>query len=246
MVSSYFPPLHLAAIRRIAILAFPGVQLLDVAGPLEVFAATALYAARASGRGPAYEAVVLSVEGGPVRCSSGLEISSSPLAEARPDDFDTVLAAGGHGAETATFDPRLLTWLRAAAVPSGACRIGSVCTGAFLLAAAGLLDGRRAVTHWAYCDRLAAAYPAVRVEPDPIFLYDGGIWTSAGVTAGMDLALALVEEDHGRALALEVARDLVLFLKRPGGQAQFSVSLAAQMDALPHLKCSRVLTCCLT
>jgi transcriptional regulator GlxA family with amidase domain len=147
----------------------------------------------------------------------------------RSDEFDTVLAAGGPGVDAAPPDPQLLAFLRAAAAPGGARRVGSVCTGAFLLAEAGLLDGRRATTHWAYAARLAACHTTVRVEPDPLFLCDGGIWTSAGVTAGMDLALALVEEDAGRPLALAVARGLVLFLKRPGGQSQFSAGLAAQV-----------------
>ena len=222
-------PNHPLPTRRVAILAFPGVHLLDVAGPLEVFAAASLYAARADRRAPpSYGVSVLSAGGGPVRCSSGLEVGSDPLAKIRPGEFDTVLAAGGPEAEGASRDGHLLAWLREAAALGGARRIGSVCTGAFLLAAAGLLDGRRATTHWAYAARLAAAHPAVRVEADPIFVRDSGVWTSAGVTTGMDLALAMVEEDHGRALALDVARGLVMFLKRAGGQAQFSAPLAAQ------------------
>jgi transcriptional regulator GlxA family with amidase domain len=128
--------------------------------------------------------------------------------------------------EAAAANPALVDWLRQRA--KRARRVASVCTGAFLLAAAGVLDGRRAVTHWKDCARLAQRFPALRVEPDPIFLCDGGVWTSAGVTAGIDLALALVEEDLGRAMALAVARHLVVFLKRPGGQAQFSVALALQ------------------
>ena len=141
--------------------------------------------------------------------------------------IDTLLVAGGLGVHAAAEDTRLVSWVRAAAARSR--RVGSVCTGAFLLAEAGLLDGRRATTHWASCDELARRHPEVEVEPDPIFVRDGDVYTSAGVTAGMDLALALVEEDLGRDVALEIARWLVLFLKRPGGQSQFSAQLAAQM-----------------
>jgi transcriptional regulator GlxA family with amidase domain len=140
--------------------------------------------------------------------------------------IDTLIVAGGTGTRRAEEDERLIAWLGEAAKRSR--RVASVCTGAFLLAKAGLLDGRRATTHWASCAELAERYPAVTVEPDPIFVRDGKVATSAGVTAGMDLALALVEEDVGREVALEAARWLVLFLKRPGGQAQFSAQLAAQ------------------
>jgi transcriptional regulator GlxA family with amidase domain len=135
-------------------------------------------------------------------------------------------AAGGGGVMSAADDPRLVGWLRARA--GAALPTASVCTGAFLLAAAGLLDGRRAATHWEYCDLLGRHYPAVKVESDPIFVHDGDVWSSAGMTAGIDLSLALVEEDLGRELALGVARNLVVFLKRPGGQAQFSATLSLQ------------------
>jgi transcriptional regulator GlxA family with amidase domain len=141
-------------------------------------------------------------------------------------DIDTLVVAGGQGVIRAAEDAELLDWVRRRALR--ARRVASVCTGAFLLAATGLLDGRRAVTHWDYCDRLARAYPKVHVDPDPIFVRDGMIWTSAGVTAGIDLALALVEDDVGRGVALRVARHLVVFLKRPGGQAQYSAALTLQ------------------
>jgi transcriptional regulator GlxA family with amidase domain len=137
-----------------------------------------------------------------------------------------LVVAGGPGVDLAASDPALLDWLRQRV--KKARRVASVCTGAFLLGASGALDGRRAVTHWSYCAELARRFPAVRVEPDPIFVRDGSIWTSAGVTAGIDLALALVEEDLGRTTALAVARYLVVFLKRPGGQAQFSEALSLQ------------------
>ena len=140
--------------------------------------------------------------------------------------MDTLIVAGGPGVEAATADPALVDWVRRRA--KQARRVASVCTGAFLLAASGVLDGRRAATHWSVCAEFARRFPAVRVEPDPIFVRDGSVWTSAGVTAGIDLALALVEQDLGRSAALAVARYLVVFLKRPGGQAQFSAALSLQ------------------
>jgi transcriptional regulator GlxA family with amidase domain len=140
--------------------------------------------------------------------------------------LDTLVIAGGPGVESAAADAVLVEWVRERA--RQARRIASVCTGAFLLAASGMLDGRRAVTHWSYCTELARRFPTVRVESDPIFVRDGSVWTSAGVTSGIDLALALVEEDLGGTLALAVARYLVVFLKRPGGQAQFSEALSLQ------------------
>jgi transcriptional regulator GlxA family with amidase domain len=160
-----------------------------------------------------------------VTASAGLGLATQPLPP-RSRPLDTLIVAGGWGVYAACEDARLVGWIRARA--KAAQRVASVCSGAFLLAAAGLLDGRRAVTHWGRCAEFAARFPAVRLEPDPIFIRDGNIWTSAGVTAGIDLALALVEADLGRATALAVARQLVVFLKRPGGQAQFSATLALQ------------------
>ncbi|MGK9235977.1 GlxA family transcriptional regulator [Inquilinus limosus] len=211
--------------RRIAVLAFPGVGMLDVVGPLEVFAAASALR-RDGGLPPAYAVEILAARAGPVHADSGLAVVADRGLDRPADDIDTLLVAGGAGIEDAVADPALVAWLRATAPRIR--RLGSVCTGALLLAEAGLLDGRRAATHWNWCDRLRRRYPAVRVEPDPIFVRDGPVWTSAGVTAGMDLALALVEADHGRDLALATARDLVMFLKRPGGQSQFSAVLAGQ------------------
>jgi transcriptional regulator GlxA family with amidase domain len=148
--------------------------------------------------------------------------------------IDTLIVAGGLGTRAAVSDPALIAWLRRAA--PRVRRLASVCSGAFLLAEAGLLDGRRATTHWSSCADLARRYPRVKVEPDPIFVRDGNVYTSAGVTSGMDLALALVEEDHGRELALAVARWLVLFLKRPGGQSQFSAQLSVQLASRQPLQ----------
>jgi len=221
--------------RRIAVVAFPGVQILDVAGPLEVFAVAARLLADA--RTPpieAYAVEILARDAGPFAASSGLHLVADRALRQVRGGLDTLLVAGGQGTAAAVEDPVLRAWLRRMA--PRVRRLGSVCSGSFILAAAGLLDGRRATTHWAWCQELAARHPAVRVEPDPIFVRDGNVYTSAGVTAGMDLALALVEEDHGRELALAVARQLVLFLRRPGGQSQFSAQLAAQAAAHEPLR----------
>jgi transcriptional regulator GlxA family with amidase domain len=210
--------------RSIEILAYPAVQLLDVAGPLQVFASANELVAR-EGKAPLYAPRVVSAGAPVVTASAGLGLVAAPLTRPRAA-LDTLLVAGGPGVHAAAADVVVLHWVRARA--KRARRIASVCTGAFLLAAAGLLNGRRAATHWMHCAELARRYPAVRVEPDPIFVRDGAIWTSAGVTAAIDLALALVEQDVGRSLALAVARHLVMFLKRPGGQAQFSIALSLQ------------------
>jgi transcriptional regulator GlxA family with amidase domain len=212
------------AVRLIEVLAFPSVQLLDVAGPLQVFASANDLAAEA-GTMPPYALRVVAKGGRGVTASAGLGLAAGPLTPGN-STLDTLLVAGGQGIEAAAADPVLVDWVRERATE--ARRIASVCTGAFLLAASGVLDGRRAATHWSLCDELARRFPRVRVEADPIFVRDGPVWTSAGVTAGIDLALALVEQDLGRAAALAVARYLVVFLKRPGGQAQFSTALSLQ------------------
>jgi transcriptional regulator GlxA family with amidase domain len=205
------------SLRKVVFVVYPGVQPLDVAGPAEVF--------RAVNRldGPTYDIEVVAPDGGPVAAGSLTLAPDSAMSECR-GPIDTLVVAGGFGVQAALADAEVVDWLRAAAGRSR--RVCSVCTGAFLLAEAGLLDGRRATTHWASCDRLAESYPEVEVEPEPIFVSDRDVYTSAGVTAGMDLALALVEEDCERRVALEVARWLVMFVKRPGNQAQFSAQLA--------------------
>jgi transcriptional regulator GlxA family with amidase domain len=206
--------------RRVVLVACEGLQSLDLAGPLEVMHTAARLAP------PGYVLEVASPGGLPVRSSSGLVLEPAVALEAVRGPVDTLLVAGGAGVREAVGDASIVAAV--ARVAARSRRVTSVCTGAFLLAAAGLLDGRRATTHWAYCAQLASAHPAVTVEADPIFVRDGDVWTSAGVTAGMDLALALVEEDLGRRVALQAARHLVLFLKRPGGQSQFSGALAVQ------------------
>ena len=212
------------AIRAIEVLTFPAVQLLDVTGPVQVFASANDFVADAGGAPPYRLKLVTQGDEG-VTSSAGVALTAGPLSQGG-EALDTLLIAGGQGVEAAAANPVLVDWVRQRAAQ--ARRVASVCTGAFLLAAAGVLDGRRAVTHWKDCARLAKRFPAVRVEPDPIFVRDGEVWTSAGVTAGIDLALALVEQDLGRSVALAVARYLVVFLKRPGGQAQFSAALALQ------------------
>ncbi len=211
--------------RNVEIVAYPAVQLLDVAGPLQVFA-TANELAAARGETPLYAVQVVSADAPLVAASAGLGLVAAPLPRAGTR-LDTLLVAGGPGVHAASENPVVLDWLRKRA--ARARRVASVCTGAFLLGAAGLLEGRRAATHWMHCAELGRRYPDIRVEPDPIYVRDGAVWTSAGVTAAIDLALALVEEDAGRALSLAVARHLVMFLKRPGGQAQFSTVLSLQV-----------------
>jgi transcriptional regulator GlxA family with amidase domain len=217
--------------REIVILLFDGVQSLDVTGPLEVFSAAGRVL-DSRGHAPdgqataGYKITTLSSDGARLRTSSGLEIVPDGSFTDRPEQLDTLIVPGGRGSRAAGVDERLLAWVRETS--ASARRTASVCTGAFVLAAAGLLDGRRATTHWSAAKRLAQMHPNIDVDPDPIFIRDGDLWTSAGVTAGMDLALALVEDDHDREAALTIARHLVLFLRRPGNQSQFSATLAAQ------------------
>ncbi len=209
--------------RVIEILIFPDTNLLDIAGPLQVFVAANEWA-RENGKPIPYTVGVVA-KTALVLTTSGLYIVAKPLSR-HSAKLDTILVAGGRGVHAASEDQELVRWLGRHTV--GARRIASICTGAFLLGAAGLLDGRRGVTHWSECERLADQFPAARVEVDPIFVRDGPIWTSAGVTAGIDLALALIEEDIGHAAAMAVACDLVVYLKRPGGQSQFSNALSLQ------------------
>ncbi|WP_406281904.1 GlxA family transcriptional regulator [Streptomyces sp. NBC_00209] len=203
--------------RSVLVVLFDGIQSLDVTGPMEVFAGASSFP------DVSYELRTASLDGAPVRSSCGLTlVPDGSLADAPTPH--TLLVPGGGG--TRDPDPELVHWLRLhGPLPE---RLVSVCSGALLLAAAGQLDGHRATTHWNVCEKLAREHPAVEVDPEPIFVRDGRIATSAGVTAGIDLALALVEEDHGRDVALTVARHLVVFLRRPGSQSQFSAQLSAQ------------------
>ncbi len=220
--------------RRVVFVAYPRITALDLVGPHEVFTAAAEIARRTGGDLDAYAVTVAAAKAGPVETSRGPAIVADRALTAVRGAIDTLVVVGGEGAYGASTDASLVEWVRRAA--SRSRRVTSVCSGAFVLAAAGLLDGRRATTHWAACDRLASAYPLVTVEPDPIFVEDGNVWTSAGVTAGMDLALALVEADLGREIALLTARQLVLFVQRSGGQAQFSAQLGAQLASRDPLR----------
>ena len=205
---------------RIVIVTFDAAQILDVTGPLEVFSTASRYLESAT-----YRTEVVTTTGGFVTASCGLDFASSLISEVS-GPIDTLVVAGGIGMETAIADEELLHHVRRLA--ADARRITSVCSGAFVLGAAGLLDGRRATTHWDACGLLGERYAGVTVEADAIYVRDGEVWTSAGVTAGIDLALALVADDHGPTAAATVARRLVVYLQRSGGQAQFSSLLTAQ------------------
>jgi transcriptional regulator GlxA family with amidase domain len=204
--------------RHVVIVAFDRLQPLDAVGPHEVFAG-ATRAARSLGKTGGYRLTLASVDGGPVAGESGLALVTEPLP-APSARIDTLVLAGGAGALAAARDERLLAFVRAAA--PRARRVATVCSGTFVAAAAGLLDGRRVTTHWARADELCRAHPGIDVDPDPIYLRDGKYWSSAGVTAGIDLSLALVHDDLGVDVAQTVARWLVMFLHRPGGQTQFA------------------------
>lgn len=226
--------------RRATFVVYDDLQVLDLTGPHEVLSlADRILASRGGATSPAaydIEVVARTLKRS-VRTASGLTIGIDRHVDSRqavPDEIDTLVVVGGPGARRAAADAELGAWLRA--VAPRCRRVTSVCTGAFVLAAAGLLDGRRATTHWLELDNLAGEHPAVRVERGPLFVRDGAVITAAGVTAGMDLALALLEEDLGRDLALEIARVLVMFLQRPGGQSQFSPLLDAQLAERDRLR----------
>lgn len=209
--------------RRVVIVVYPNVTLLDGTGPPQVFHSAVTAANKIVAP---YEVVMASKHGGLITSDTGIPMGTVSLRDAAATAIDTLLVAGGDGVFDAISDGALVEWLRDQA--PRVRRIGSTCMGTFLIAAAGLLLGRRAATHWRWCEELQKRHPEVTVEHDSIFVRDGPIWSSAGVTAGIDLALAMVEEDYGRRLALQVARNLVVYLKRPGGQSQFSSALAAQ------------------
>lgn len=205
----------------IAFLAFDRFQLLDITGPLQTFAT----ASELNGA-PAYCPIVVSRGGGLVASSSGVRLDTLSFKQAAQRRIDTLIVPGGPGVHDMSRDHRMIAWVQRRA--TAARRAGSVCTGAFLVAAAGLLDGRPVTTHWRECERLARRFPQMRLDADAIFVREGKIFTAAGVTAGIDLALALVEEDLGRALAMRVARHLVVYARRPGGQSQYSETLRVQ------------------
>jgi transcriptional regulator GlxA family with amidase domain len=215
--------------RFVVMLVYPGVMAMDIFGPLEAFATANMIAGR-----PLYRLAIAGMSMAPVATSLGIRITPSVAVADIQEPIDTLLVSGGFGQAEASSDERLLAWLKTGRRQARRC--GSICTGAFVLAAAGLLDGRRATTHWAMAEELGRRYPQVSVEVDRIFVRDGSVYTSAGVTAGIDLALGMIEEDHGRTLALRIARSLVVHLKRAGGQSQFSNLLSAQFAASPAVR----------
>ncbi|MGA8878618.1 MAG: GlxA family transcriptional regulator [Candidatus Korobacteraceae bacterium] len=212
--------------RRVLLLAAPDTQILDLVGPYQVLARASEIVARTRSGPPVYSLEVVTTERGSLHTSCGLRIDAHRTFREVSGRVDTLLIVGGSCVEAGREELAVVEWLQRIAPQTR--RLGSICTGAFLLARAGLLEGRRATTHWNYCERLARRYPGVKLDPDPIYIHDGNIYTSAGVTAGMDMALALVEEDVGSAIALAVARELVLYLRRPGSQSQFSAALNLQ------------------
>jgi len=201
--------------KTIAVVALPGVQLLDVSGPLDVFAQANVEAGKKF-----YAMKVVASQRGPIHSSSGVRLLPDLVAGESAERIDTLLVAGAPNAAEIALSHHALQWLRATAARSR--RYGSICTGAFVLAATGLLDGKRVTTHWAAVEDLARAFPSLRIDEDALYVRDGKLRTAAGVTAGLDLALALVEEDLGRDIAKRVASQLVMYFKRPGGQLQFS------------------------
>lgn len=208
-------------------LAYPDIQILDAVGPLEIFnVATEVLRSRAP-QAAGYETEIVAARAGEIATSGGIRLVADRTIASLRGSIDTLLVPGGSGSREAVRDRELISWIRRTSARSR--RVASVCTGTLLLAEAGLLDGQSATTHWAFAAELARRYPNIDVDPDPVFLKNGNVYTSAGVTSGMDLALALVEEDLGRDIALLVARMVVLFLRRQGGQSQFSAQLASQM-----------------
>ncbi|TMJ12142.1 MAG: helix-turn-helix domain-containing protein [Alphaproteobacteria bacterium] len=218
------------ATRKVVLVGYPGAQSLDLVGPLEVFSMSNRF-----GDPEGYEVILASPDGGTIVCNSGLQLAGATALADLPEDLDTILVAGGNeDALRRAAEARVLDWLIGRAETTR--RLGSVCSGALILAASGVLDGRRATTHWGYCDEMRSFRPAVRLEPDAIFVADPPFYTSAGVTAGIDLCLSLVEADHGPKVALAIARNLVLFMRRPGGQTQYSAGLNVQTAATPRLR----------
>jgi transcriptional regulator GlxA family with amidase domain len=215
-------------VRNVVIAGFPGVQPLDVVGPYEVFTSASLLTSGG------YDVTLASIDGQPVTALTGLAFASAPLPNPG-DPVDTVVLPGGGGVDDARSNSEFISWIKA--VSGTARRVVTVCTGAFLAAEAGLLDGHRATTHWAYADRLAREFPSVDVDPDPIFVRSSEtVWTAAGVAAGIDLALSLVEDDYGTEVAQTVARWLVLYLRRPGGQTQFAAPVWMPRAKRPSIR----------
>ena len=226
-VSAKATPITGSDTRRVVIVVYPGVTLLDAAGPSQVFS-SANEVPGSPGEAPRYRVVLASPDGGEIRTDTGITLGTLPLRQASARPIDTLIVAGGFGVFDVLEEKTLTRWI---ASRHKACRrVATTCMGAFLAAEAGLLTGQTVTTHWRRVEELQARYPDIRVQCDPLFTRNGKMWSSAGVTAGIDLALAMVEEDHGHHVAMQIAQSLVVFLKRPGGQSQFSNVLAAQKD----------------
>jgi transcriptional regulator GlxA family with amidase domain len=228
------------AVKTIVFLGFPGSQILDITGPYQVFVRAAeIYVRSHRERKSPYKVILASTTRSKIIATNcGLSLTASDTLRSLRGPIHTLLIAGGTGVEKASHDTPLIAWLRK--VSPQTQRLGSICTGAFLLASAGLLDGKRAATHWKWAQELACRFKNITVDPEPIYVRDGKIYTTAGVLAGMDLALALVQEDLGAPIALEVARELVMYLRRAGGQSQFSTALALQASdrkQIEELRC---------
>jgi transcriptional regulator GlxA family with amidase domain len=219
LVSSRTPQ-EITKSRRVGFLVWPGCDVLDVCGPADAFTYTKVWLARYGRIEPSYKCDIVAATPGPIQTSSGIELFATHSYSGLEDGLDTLIVAGGPEPHLASKDPFLVECVRS--IAPRARRVASVCTGAFILAAAGLLHQRRLTTHWLYSELLAKEYPSVDVDSSLLFARDGNVYSSGGITAGIDLALALVEEDHGREIALGVARTLVVFPRRPGGQSQFS------------------------
>src|SRR5215510_3402857 len=213
---------------RTAIVAYEGVSLLDLSGPLEAFHIASTHPDHV-GATRIYDCTVVSVRGGPVMSADGVSIVTEPVSVLDGSRIDTLIVPGACNVQDVRRDRELTSWVRNHA--RDCRRVCSVCVGAFLLAEAGLLNGRRVVTHWMHCGLLASSYPNLTVEPDAVYIRDEAIWSSAGVTTGIDMALALIEQDCGRTVAMYVARVLVVYLRRMGGQSQYSALLAAQVES---------------
>ncbi len=220
---------NIAPLRRIGFLIYPEIEMLDLCGPMDAFVhADTWIGVTGSLHERGYEICVIGKTPGPVKSAGGLQFVADYGFDNAPGEFDTLVIPGSPFIKKVCDDERLVEWLRNAA--PRARRVVSVCTGAFLLAAAGLLENRRATTHWMFCDQLATSHPSINVDADRIYVRDGHVYTSAGITAGIDLALALIEEDLGREAARFIAGLMVMFLRRPGGQNQFSVFLQVQTN----------------
>lgn len=225
MIASPFEPVRRSGPRRVGIVIYPDAQGMDVSGPYEVFA-MASNVLRRMARTDVYELYLIAETLEPIRMTSGARLCPDVRFDDCPGPLDTLIVPGSEQIERAQHDPAVLRLLRERG--DDVRRLVSICTGAFFLAALGLLDGRRATTHWSFCQLLQRSFGEVEVVPDALYIKEGRIYTSAGITAGMDLALTLVEEDHGRQVAMAVARSMVLFYRRPGGQSQFSEIIESQ------------------